>query len=330
MAAPGGDARGAHLKKGTRPFFGPAEKGRVPFFKLAIALAIVYLVWGSSYLATKIMVTDEPPLVAAGLRFTAAGILLMAFAWWRSGPPVFTRIELRHVLAMAFLSVLFSNACHVIAMQFVQSNTAALLNATPALWIAWLGTFGHRRSHLSGAARLGLLVGLAGVLMVLAPKGGFHLAGLGWQLLILLGCLSWSLGTIYYRNAGAANPPLMFVALQMLAGGLGLLVAAWIAGESFDVHWTARASFAFAWLTLMSSCVAYSAYAWLTIHTTPVVVGSYGYVIPAVAALIGWLVLDETLAWMQITGMVVILLGIALVTGYLRPMPRSPARAAGR
>ena len=173
--------------------------------QVAIALAITYLVWGSSFVATKIMVTDEPPLVAAGLRFSVAGVLLIAFTWWRSGPPVLSRIELRHVLAMAFLSVLFSNACHVIAMQYVQSNTAAFLNATPALWIAWLGTFGHRRKPLSGTAQVGLLVGLAGVLLVLSPKGGFHLAGFGWQLLILLGCLSWSLGTIYHRNSGAAE-----------------------------------------------------------------------------------------------------------------------------
>ena len=77
------------------------------------------------------MVTDEPPLLAAGLRFSTAGLLLLGFAWWRGGAPVLTRIEAWHVLAMGFLSVLFSNSCHVIAMQHVQSNTAALLNATP-------------------------------------------------------------------------------------------------------------------------------------------------------------------------------------------------------
>jgi drug/metabolite transporter (DMT)-like permease len=299
------------------------SESQAPRTRLAIALAITYLVWGSSYFATKIMVTDEPPLVVAGLRFTAAGILLLAFAWWHSGPPVLSRIELRHVLAMAFFSVLFSNACHVIAMQFVQSNTAAFLNATPALWIAWFGTFGPRRKRLSGTAQIGLLVGLAGVLLVLSPKGGFHLAGFGWQLVILLGCLSWSLGTIYYRNSGAANPPLMFSALQMLAGGVGLLVAALIAGEPFAFHWTPRGLAAFLWLMLMSSCLAYSAYAWLTVHTSPVVVGSYGYVCPAVAALIGWLAIGETLTWVQVIGMAVILLGIAMVTGYLRPLPRA-------
>lgn len=293
--------------------------------EVAIALAIVYLVWGSSFIATKIMVTDEPPLVTAGLRFTVAGILLTAFATWRYGPPVLTRTEIRHVLLMASLGVLLSNACHVIAMQTVQSNTAALLNASPALWIAWLGTFGPHKRPLSTAQQAGLFVGLAGVLMILAPRGGFHAAGFGWQLLILLGCLSWSLGTIYHRNSAAANPPLMFVALQMLAGGIGLTLLAAAVGQPFDFDWTPRAFFAFLFLTLASSCLAYSAYAWLTLHATPVVVGSYGYVCPAVAALLGWLVLGESLSWIQILGMGVILSGIALVTGYWQPIPRAPA-----
>lgn len=291
--------------------------------KITIALAIVYLVWGSSYLATKVMVTDEPPLVAAGFRFGLAGLVLVTFAWWRSGPPVLNRTELRHVVVMGLFAVLFANACHVIAMQHVQSNTAALLNTTPALWIAWLGTFGHRGSHLTRTSRLGLLIGFLGVLLVLSPKG-FNLAGLGWQLLILLGCLSWSLSTIYYRNAGSANSPVMFTGLQMLAGSLGLLAGAWISGEPFDVHWTGRGLAAFGWLVVMSGCVGYTAYIWLATHTTPVVVGSYGYVNPAVAALVGWLVLGETLAWAQVAGMIVILLGVALATGYLTPMPRSP------
>ena len=298
-----------------------------PRGQIATALAIVYLVWGSSFIATKVMVTDEPPLVAAGLRFTIAGILLIAFSWWRYGAPVLTRTEVRHIALMAFLAVLFSNACHVLAMQSVQSNTAALLNATPALWIAWLGTFGPRRRALTGAQKLGLLVGLAGVLMILAPKGGFHVAGLGWQLLILLGCLSWSLGTIYHRNSAALNPPLMFVALQMLLGGLGLLVVGLAAHEPLALDWTPRAFVAFLFLTLASSCLAYSAYAWLTVHATPVVVGSYGYVCPAIAALFGWLLLGETLGWIQLVGMAVILGGIALVTGYWRPLP-PPQRAA--
>ena len=307
--------------KGEALIEASAPRGRV-----ATALAIVYVVWGTSYIATKVMVTDEPPLFAAGLRFTLAGILLTAFSCFRYGRPKLASPELRHICVMAFLAVLFSNACHVIAMQYVQSNTAAFLNATPALWIAWLGTFGAKGRPLSVAQQAGIFVGLAGVLLILTPKGSFHAAGLGWQLLILLGCLAWSLGTIYYRNAGSLNPPLMFVALQMLAGGLGLLVVAPIAGESFALGWTPRAIVAFLYLTLASSCLAYAAYAWLTVHTKPVIVGSYGYVCPAVAAVAGWLLLGESLTWVQLAGLAVVLAGVALVTGYWQPLP--PSRPA--
>lgn len=299
-----------------------------PRGRLATALAIVYIVWGSSFVATKVMVTDEPPLVAAGFRFTLAGLLLTAFSWWRYGRPNLGSTELQHILVMAFLAVLFSNACHVLAMQHVQSNTAAFLNATPALWIAWLGTVGPRGRPLTGTQQAGILVGLAGVLLILAPRGGFHAAGIGWQLLILLGCLSWSVGTYYHRNAEAVNPPLMFVALQMLAGGLGLLLIAPLTGEPLSFQWTPRALAAFLFLVLASSCLAYSAYAWLTVHATPVVVGTYGYVCPAVAAVLGWAVLGEKLSWIQLAGMAVILAGIALVTGYWRPLPpRQPAES---
>ena len=79
------------------------------------------------------------------------------------------------------------------------------------------------------------------MLLILTPRGGFHAAGFSWQLLILLGCLAWSLGTIYYRNSGSLNPPLMFVALQMLAGGIGLLLVVPIAGEPYALDWTPRA-----------------------------------------------------------------------------------------
>jgi hypothetical protein len=211
----------------------------------------------------------------------------------------------------------------VIAMQHVQSNTAALLNATPALWIAWLGTFGRRPAPLTGAQQAGLFVGLAACLLILAPRGGFHAAGLGWQLLILLGCLSWSLGTHYHRNAEAANPPLMFVALQMLAGGLGLLVIAPLSGEplSFALDPARRRGFpvprAREFLPrLLGVCLAHRPRAsgprrLLRLRLPG---GRRG------ARLAG---ARRALSWIQLAGMGVILAGIALVTGYWRPLPPS-------
>lgn len=291
---------------------------------VALALAAVWLIWGSSYLATKVLVTDEPPLFAAGLRFTLAGLLLGAIAWWRSGPPRLTRAELRRLAAVTAGTIVVSNGANVVAMQHVASNVAALLNATPALWIAWLGTFGRRAAPLSRQAALGLAVGLAGTLMVLAPGGdGQWAVALGWQFLILVGCLGWSLGTIAFRNARIENDPTMFLALQMFGGGLALVLLAAAAGEPLAMRWTPQGTLAFAWLTLMSSCLAYSAYMYLATHTTPVLVGTYAYVNPGIAALLGWLVLDERLSVVQLAGMAVILLAVALVTGYLGRLRRA-------
>jgi len=97
------------------------------------------------------MVSEEPPLLAAGLRFTLAGLLLGAFAWWRGGPPRLTRLELRHVAIVAAGSIVASNGCNVLGMQHVASNVSALLNSTPALIIAWLGTFGRGSRHFRPA-----------------------------------------------------------------------------------------------------------------------------------------------------------------------------------
>jgi drug/metabolite transporter (DMT)-like permease len=287
-----------------------------PFPRVALALAAVYLIWGSSYLATRVMVTREPPLFAAGLRFALAGLVLGAFAWWRSGPPRLDRGELRRVLVVALGSILVANGCNVLGARYVPSNVVALLNTTPALFIASLGIFGRRGSPLSASAAAGLALGLAGVVLIVSPGEAGSAGGLLWLGVILAGCLGWSLATLYFRNTTIANPPTMFLSLQMLAGGAMLLTAALLHGEPPAMNWTPAGTAAFLWLTIMSSCLAYSAYFFLAAHTTPVLAGTYAYVNPAIAAVLGWLVLGEALRARQIAGMLVLLAAIALVTGF--------------
>lgn len=305
----------------------PASDG-ASRLRVLVALSTVYLVWGSSYLATKVMVSAEPPLLAAGLRFTLAGLLLGAFAWWRSGPPRIAFLELRHVAVVAAGGVVISNGINVLGMQHVASNVVALLNATPALIIGWLGSFGRRGTALSGPARIGLGLGLLGVLLVIDP--GDELARespLGWQLVILVGCTGWSLATVYFRNATIANTPTMFLSMQMILGGLTLLVLSALAGDPRDMQWTLAGTAAFLWLTVMSSCLAYSAFTFLALNTAPVIVGSYAFVNPCIAALLGWLALGENLELRQVGGMVVILLAVALASGYTERLVRLVERA---
>jgi drug/metabolite transporter (DMT)-like permease len=221
-----------------------------------------------------------------------------------------------------------SNGFNMLGMRYVASNVSALLNASPAFIIAWLGTFGRRATPLPAAARSGLVLGFAGVALVLSPGSASTAeTSLWWSAVILVGCAGWALGTAYFRNATIENTPTMFLSLQMLAGGAGLLVWAVLAGETFDARWSPAAVAAFLWLTVMSSCIAYSAYAYLVLTATPVMVGSYGIVNPAVAALLGWLLLGEVLGPMQLAGMVVILVAVALVTGFAGRLVRLPLSA---
>jgi len=211
----------------------------------------------------------------------------------------------------------------------VQSNTAAFLNATPALWIAWLGTLGPNGRPLTGTQQIGVLVGLTGVLMILSPRGGFHAAGLGWQLLILLGCLSWSLGTHYHRNAGAANPPLMFVALQMLAGGVILLIISAATGEWGEVRWSEVAPNAWwsvLWLVGPGSILAFVAYGYALMHLPVSVVSTYAFVNPVIAVFLGSALLGETFTLREALGTLLVVASVALTLYRRKPRPAKPSR----
>ena len=292
---------------------------------LLLAFATVYVVWGSSYAATKFVVTDLPPLLAAGARFTSAGLLLGLLAALRGDAlPVGGR-EWRNCLAMAFLMVIASAGTNVVAMRHVASSQSALLNASGAFWIALLGALGARGHALTPRTLLGLTLGFVGVAFLIWPRGGLDLGNLSWQVAIILACLSWAIGTVYYRYAQPATAPLMFTALQMLAGGLIMVAAGVVRGDPAHWQFTWRGHVGLAYLVVFSSCFAYTAFAYLIRHTTPARLGTYAYVNPAIAALVGWLLLGERLSGIQLCGMVIILLGVVLVT-----LPARDAAAAAR
>jgi drug/metabolite transporter (DMT)-like permease len=278
------------------------------------AFAVLYLVWGSSFVATKIMVTDLPPLLAAGLRFTTAGVLLALVAAALGARVPRDPREWRHALVMGLLMVVVSNGINNVAMQYVASNQSALLNATAAFWIALLGTVGAQGHALSTRTKVGLAIGFLGVALILWPRGGFSAANLGWQLAIIAGCIGWAGATLYHRLAKPATPALMFTAVQMLLGGLLMTGIGLAAGDAQEWHFSVRGHLALLYLTLFSSCLAYTAFAYLLPRTTPARLGTYAYVNPVVAAVVGWLLLGETLSGAQLAGSAVIVLGVALVT----------------
>jgi drug/metabolite transporter (DMT)-like permease len=280
-----------------------------------LALFTIYLVWGSSFLFTKLAVSNLPPALFSGIRFATAGTLLALIARiWSDSPWPSRPIEWRHVVVAGFFMVFVSNGLNTWAMQYLPSNQSALLNGTSAFWIAGLGTFGRRGHPLTRSAILGLVTGFLGAALMLIPKEPLSTKSLLAQAGVLTACFSWSLGTLYYRSIDTELSSLMFMALQMLMGGLMLLGLGLVHGDA--ALWAPNTSglTALLYLTLFSSCLAYTAYGWLSLNATPALIGTYGYVNPAIASFLGWQFLHEHLSGTQLVGMVVIIAGVSILT----------------
>jgi drug/metabolite transporter (DMT)-like permease len=280
-----------------------------------LALGTIYLVWGSSFLFTKLAVSNLPPALFSAIRFTTAGTLLALIAriWNGSAYPK-RRIEWRHVIIAGFFMVFVSNGLNTWAMRYLASNQSALLNGTSAFWIAGLGVFGKRGHPLTRWAVVGMVIGFLGAALMLIPKEPLSTKSLLAQAGVLTACLSWSLGTLYYRSIDTELSSLMFMGMQMLMGGLMLLAVGIIHGDA--AHWVPNASglTALFYLTFFSSCLAYTAYGWLSLNSTPALIGTYGYVNPAIAAFLGWRFLHEHLSGTQLIGMVIIIVGVSILT----------------
>jgi len=281
--------------------------------KLILCFAIVYVVWGSTYLVASIGVHALPPILFGGIRFICAGILLgiTALALGRRFPLDAT--EWRHLFIVAVGSVLVPNACTNWAMQYVASNQTAILNASAALWIALFATRGRRAHALDRRTLTGLVIGFAGAALIVWPRGNLSTGHFGMQLLILLAVFVWSATTVYIRNVHSKLDLLSFSAVQMLLGGLMMTGVGLAMGEAGKWTWSKPGLIAMAYLTIASSCLAYTAFAWLAKNTTPAMVGTYSYVNPAIAAILGWWFLDEQLGGNQLIGMAIMFAGVALV-----------------
>ncbi|MEU2182775.1 EamA family transporter [Streptomyces thermolilacinus] len=295
------------------------------------ALAIVYLVWGSTYLAIRIAVETMPPFLSAGARFVVAGLLLAALLAWRHGPGVLkvTRAQLASAAVVGVLLLLGGNGLVVLAETSVPSGLAALLVAGVPAWVVLLRTgFGERPGP---AAYAGVALGLAG-LAVLSLPGLSGDVRMGGVLTVVVATLLWATGSFSSsripmpRNAFAAS------AYEMVAGGLGCALVGLLRGEQSGLDLadvSARSWTALAYLIVFGSLIAFTAYAWL-LQSAPIsLVATYAYVNPVVAVFLGWLVLDEALTWPIALGGAIVVAGVWLIVrAERRPAPAAtPATA---
>jgi drug/metabolite transporter (DMT)-like permease len=282
---------------------------------LVLCLAAVYIVWGTSYVATRVGVLSLPPLLFGGVRFIIAGIGLTAIALWRGFRFASLDGQWRHLLVLSLLCIAVSNGLQIWAMQWVQANTSALLNASCALWIVLFGLTGRRAHHPGARTVVGIVIGFVGTALLVWPAGGGGAAStpLLPQLTILASCIFWSLGTIYMRNHAVDIDLFALLGLQMLLGGAWMTLAGLVDGEASRWRWSLQGSLALAYLVFASSGLAYVAYAWLARHATPAQTGTYSYVNPALTAVSGYLLLGERMTALQGVGAAVILAGVLMI-----------------
>ena len=278
-----------------------------------LAFAVVYVVWGSTYLAIRIGVADLPPGLLAGARNTFAGIILMLFAWHRTGMAPWRSPDWKVAVPVGLSMIALANGFTTWGECWVPSNQAALISVCSALFTAWFGTFGVHGHPLSRRAKLGLAIGFVGALLLLIPGHGFSFQHLGAQFLILIATIAWAGGAMWGRHQRPATPALMLASMQMLTGGVALLVVGFATGEAAHWQWTSKGVGSVLYLAIFGSCLAYTTYIWLVRHVTPDKLSTIAYVNPLVAVILGWLVLGETLNWAQWAGTAVLLGGVVLI-----------------
>jgi drug/metabolite transporter (DMT)-like permease len=289
------------------------------------ALAAVYLIWGSTYLAIRFAVETLPPFLMAATRFLVAGGVL--YGWRRAkGFPAPTWPQWRAATVVGGLMLLGGNGGVVWAEQWIESGTAALIVATVPLWMVlldWLGPGGRAPRPLVWA---GIAVGLLGVgLLFGAPENG-EMYTAGWVVLVLAS-ISWAIGSLYSRTA-LLPAPLLATGMQMLTGGALLLVAGVVTGELSGLDpaaFSTRSILALVYLIVFGALIGYSAYVWLLRVTTPAVASTYAYVNPVVAVFLGWSLAGEALTARIMVASAVIVGAVALITrSARRPAPAAP------
>ncbi len=306
---------------GTTP---EVPAGGAPSWQIWTALWIVYIVWGSTYLAIRVVVETVPPLLGAGARFGIAGaVLVLALALRRGFAAVRpTRAQLGGALLVGLL-LPGANAVVSLAEQEVPSSIAALLIGSVPLWVILMRAGTGDRVSLRGAASV--LVGFAGVALLVRPgeqSGDATVLGL---LACVGAALMWASGSFASPRLSLPRDPLASVGWQMLLGGIIITVVGLAVGEGGDVHveaFSARSLLALAYLIVFGSWVAYTAYAWLLQNAPISKVSTYAYVNPVVAIALGWLILDEVVTSTTIIGATVIVASVALVVRTESPRRR--------
>jgi drug/metabolite transporter (DMT)-like permease len=289
------------------------------------ALATIYLVWGSTYLAIRVTDRTMPPLLMSSVRFLIAGLALYAFASRGRARPTLREWRAAAIVGAALLTI--GNGGVAWVETRLESGLAALIVAVIPLWFAVMDRafFGRR---LSTPAIAGLVVGFGGVALLVHPGGGAHVLPM---LALLVTTAAWAGGSLYARGAALPESPLLSASMQMLAASAFLAVAGVAKGETRAIHadtFSTKPVIAFVYLVLVGSLIAFSAYAWLLKNVRVSVVSTYAFVNPVIAVALGTVFLNETIGWSTIAAGAAIVVAVVLIVTPRAPKERRIAEAS--
>ena len=307
-------------------------------WKIAIAFLCVYVFWGMTYLAMRVAVVDIPPHLMAGGRFLLAGLVLYAWARYR-GAARPTPKQWRAAAVIGAFLLLGGNASVAWAEQRVPSGLAAVLIGVVPIWMVgmeWARGGSRPAKRVIG----GLILGIIGVVLLVSHQPGSRseVDLLGAAVLVLASA-SWAWGSVTSKSAPLPPSPFLATSMEMISGGVIILLVAVLAGQLHGFSLAAvsgRAAAAWLFLVVFGSLVAFTAYIWLLGMTSIAKAGTYAYVNPVVAVLLGWAILDEPITMRTVLATLIILFGVALVnldwssTGILAWLPARlrPTRAS--
>ena len=287
----------------------PALKG-----KALIAYLVVCVLWGTTYLAIKVGVSELPPFLFAGLRFFVAGLILLTLAR-ALGDPLPRRTDWKTLAIVGVLLLAGGNAFVVWSEQYISSVIASIFVVTVAMWTALFDAIvPGGQSDLNWRIAAGLLLGFLGTLLLIgATPAQILAADKRGPIALTFASASWALGSVYAKRHPTQASPYMGAAFQMIVGGGVMALVGTMFGEWPAWHLSARGVGAIAYLVVFGSSLGYSAYTYALRHASATIVGTYAYVNPIIAVLLGWLLLHESVGPRTFVAMAMILLAVVWI-----------------
>jgi drug/metabolite transporter (DMT)-like permease len=282
-----------------------------------LAFGVVYVIWGSTYLAMRVGIESFPPLLLAGSRHLVVGLVLYPLVRWKTGERP-TWEQWRTAIVTGSLLLFIGNGGVCVAEETVPSGVAALLVATVSLWMVlvdWVRPGGVRPGPRIIA---GIVLGFAGLALLVSPahlgnSGPIDLKG---AVILVVASLAWACGSLYSKHGALPKSPLLGVTMQGLAGGIALWIAGFLTGEVRALHFGAisgRSWIALGYLIVFGSVIGFTAYLYILKNSTAARVGTYALVNPVVALFLGWLLAGESITLRTVLAAAVILTAVVLV-----------------